>query len=70
MSENGKKILSDLPKDINVITSVKTFEKNCDDSDLLRMLEIDKRATDIYTLAYARDSVANLDYTMRIQTNS
>lgn len=69
MSENGKKILSDLPKDVNVITSVKTFEKNCDDSDLLRMLEIDKRATDIYTLAYARDSVANLDYTMRIQTN-
>ena len=69
MSENGKKILSDLPKDINVITSVKNFEKNCDDSDLLRMLEIDKRATDIYTLAYAKDSVANLDYTMRIQTN-
>ena len=69
MSENGKKILSDLPKDINVITSVKAFEKNCDDSDLLRMLEIDKRATDIYTLAYAKDSVANLDYTMRIQTN-
>ena len=70
MSENGKKILSDLPKDVNVITSVKTFEKNCDDSDLLRMLEIDKRATDIYTLAYSKNSVANLDYTMRIQTNS
>lgn len=70
MSENGKKILSDISKDINVITSVKAFEKICDDSDLLRMLEIDKKATDIYTLAYAKDSVANLDYTMRIQTNS
>ena len=70
MSENGKKILSDLPKDVNVITSVKTFEKNCDDSDFLRMLEIDKKATDIYTLAYSKNSVANLDYTMRIQTNS
>lgn len=69
MSENGKKILSDLPKDVNVITSVKTFEKNCDDSDLLRMLEIDKKATDIYTLAYSKNSVANLDYTTRIQTN-
>ena len=69
MSENGKKILSDLPKDVNVITSVKTFEKNCDDSDFLRMLEIDKKATDIYTLAYSKNSVANLDYTMRIQTN-
>lgn len=69
MSENGKKILSNISKDINVITSVKAFEKTCDDSDLLRMLEIDKRATDIYTLAYAKDSVANLDYTTRIQTN-
>lgn len=70
MSENGKKILSDISKDINVITSVKAFEKICDDSDLLRMLEIDKKATDIYTLAYSKNSVANLDYTMRIQTNS
>lgn len=69
MSENGKKILSSLAKDINVITSVKTFEKNCNNSDLLRMLEIDKKATDIYTLAYVKDSVANLDYTTRIQTN-
>lgn len=69
MSENGKKILSNISKDINVITSVKAFEKTCDDSDLLRMLEIDKKATDIYTLAYVKDSVANLDYTTRIQTN-
>lgn len=70
MSENGKKILSDISKDINVITSVKAFERTCDDSDLLRMLEIDKKATDIYTLAYSKNSVANLDYTTRIQTNS
>ena len=69
MNENGKKILSDISKDINVITSVKAFEKTCDDSDLLRMLEIDKKATDIYTLAYVKDSIANLDYTTRIQTN-
>lgn len=69
MSENGKKMLSDISKDINVITSVKAFEKTCDDSDLLRMLEIDKKATDIYTLAYSKNSVANLDYTTRIQTN-
>lgn len=69
MNENGKKILSDISKDINVITSVKAFERTCDDSDLLRMLEIDKKATDIYTLAYVKDSIANLDYTTRIQTN-
>lgn len=69
MSENGKKILSEISKDVNVVTSVKSFEKSCDDSDLLRMLEIDKMATDVYTLAYANGSVANLDYTMRVQTN-
>ena len=62
MSENGKKILSDLPKDVNVITSGKTFEKNCDDSDFLRMLEIDKKATDIYTLAYAKESVVKSNF--------
>ena len=45
------------------------YLKTCDDYDLLRMLEIDKKATDIYTLAYVKDSVANLDYTTRIQTN-
>ena len=67
MSENGKKALSDFSKDVDVITSVKTFEKNCNNPELLRMLEIDKRATDIYTLAYTKGSVANLDYTMRIQ---
>ena len=67
MSENGKKALSDFSKDAEVITSVKTFEKSCNNPELLRMLEIDKRATDIYTLAYAKGSVANLDYTMRIQ---
>ena len=67
MSENGKKALSDFSKDTEVITSVKTFEKSCNNPELLRMLEIDKRATDIYTLAYAKGSVANLDYTMRIQ---
>ena len=68
MSEFGKKILSEISKDVNVVTSVKSFEKSCDDSDLLRMLEIDKMATDVYTLAYANGSVANLDYTMRVQS--
>ena len=70
MSEFGKMVLSGLSKDVNVVTSVKGFERNCGDSDLLRMLEIDKMATDVYTLAYTKGSVANLDYTMRVQSGS
>ena len=29
-----------------------------------RLLEIDKLATDIYTIPYTKNSTANLDYTM------
>lgn len=68
MNENGKKILSSLNNNANVITSVKSFENSCTDSNLLRMLEIDKFATDVYTLAYQSDSKANLDYTTRLIT--
>ena len=68
MNENGKKILSSLSSNANVITSVKSFENSCTDSNLLRMLEIDKFATDVYTLAYQSDSKANLDYTTRLIT--
>lgn len=69
MNENGKKIISSLDNTINVITSVKNFENECTDSNLCRMLEIDKLATDIYTLAYGSNSKANLDYTTRLLTN-
>lgn len=68
MNENGKKILSSLNNNANVITSVKSFENSCTNSNLLRMLEIDKFATDVYTLAYQSDSKANLDYTTRLIT--
>jgi len=43
--------------------SVKQFENTCNSKELLRMLEIDKFATDIYTLAYTQDSKSKLDYT-------
>ena len=59
-NEKGKELLSNIP---NCITSVKQFENSCASKKLLRMLEIDKLATDIYTLAYAQDSKSNLDYT-------
>lgn len=61
----GKKLLSSIP---NCITSVKPFENTCTSNELLRLLEIDKLATDIYTLAYTQSSKSNLDYTMPLVT--
>ena len=62
-NENGQKLLSEISKKNNVITSVKNFEKSNKNTKLKRMLEIDKYATDIYTLGYANNSIAKLDYT-------
>lgn len=68
MTDNGKKLLPIISQSCKVITSVKDFESKCKDSNLLRLLDIDKRATNIYTLAYSSDSRANLDYTTKIIT--
>lgn len=68
MNNNGKKVLSAISKSANVITSVKDFESKCNNKDLIRMLEIDKQATNIYTLAYKNNSQSNLDYTTKIIT--
>lgn len=64
-SQKGKELLSSIP---NCITSVKPFENSCTSNKLLRLLEIDKLATDIYTLAYTKDSKSNLDYTTPLIT--
>ncbi len=61
-SENGQKLLSEISRKNNVITSVKNFEKNNKNTKLKRLLEIDKYATDIYTLGYSNNSISNLDY--------
>lgn len=67
VNTKGKKLLSDISKlTPNLITSLKAFENRCTDKNLLRMLEIDKLSTDIYTLAYLSDSKSNLDYTTKI----
>ncbi len=68
MTDNGKKLLPIISQSCKVITSVKDFESKCKDSNLLRLLDIDKRATNIYTLAYSSDSRSNLDYTTKIIT--
>ncbi len=67
INQKGKELLSPISKQTqNLITSVKPFENKCKDKNLLRMLEIDKLATDIYTLAYTKNSKSNLDYTNKI----
>ncbi len=60
---NGQKLLSKISNKAKVITSVKDFENNNKNVKLKRLLEIDKFATDIYTLGYSNNSMANLDYT-------
>ena len=62
-SENGKMLLSQINSKAKVITSFKKFEKTNKNRKIKRMLEIDKRATDIYTLGYKKESKAGLDYT-------
>ena len=62
-SENGKMLLSQINSKAKVITSFKKFEKTNKNRKIKRMLELDKKATDIYTLGYKKESKAGLDYT-------
>ena len=69
-NDKGKELISEIsyknPK-INMITSVSKYigevSKKINKRQLLEMLNIDILATDIYTLGYAKESKANLDYT-------
>lgn len=61
-TKRGKELLNEMPSN-KLITSLKKYEKNTLDRISRRMLEIDKRATDIYTIPYNSNSVACLDYT-------
>ena len=62
----GKKLLSEINSRAKVITSVKKFEDQNKNLKLERLLEIDKMATNIYTLPYPKNSMSNLDYTKGI----
>jgi len=68
---NGKKLLSAIahtnPK-LPIVTSVKKFIDNSTNKNLKAMLETDILATNIYTLGFAKESQANLDYTKKIIT--
>lgn len=65
-NEKGKLLLSGISQNnskMPVITSVKRFLDKNTNKTYKRMLDIDIFATDIYTLGYKYDSMANLDYT-------
>ena len=53
-------------KETNIITSLKKFESTNEDKALNRMMEIDKLATDIYTIKQRSGYIGGLDYTMPI----
>lgn len=69
MNEKGKALISKIkianPK-LEIITSVKKFMDSNKDKVTKQLLDIDIRATDIYTLAYQTTSLANMDYTNSI----
>ena len=71
LNGNGKKLLSDIaisnPK-LPIITSVKRFMDTNSNKTLHTMLQKDIFATNVYTLGYEYDSVANLDYTHKLVT--
>lgn len=65
----GKQLISEIVKinpKINLITSVKKYMDNPSSKSLKEMIEIDIRATNIYTLGYEMDSWSNLDYTSKL----
>ena len=70
-SPKCKELISEIynanPK-ITLITSVKNFFDSSNNKTYKHMLSKDILATNIYTLAYKNNSVANLDYTKRIVT--
>ena len=65
MTTNGKGLLSRINSEAKLITSLKKFED--DNKDYIKYLEIDKNATNIYTLAYTNNSKGNMDYTEKIE---
>ena len=70
-SQKGKVLISEIYKanpKIALITSVKNFFDSSNNKTYKHMLNKDVLATNIYTLAYKNDSVANLDYTKKIVT--
>lgn len=71
-NKKGKLLLSGIAQNnpkMEVITSVKRFLDNNTNKTYKRMLDIDIFATNVYTLGYKGDSMANLDFTKNMIIN-
>ena len=70
VSNAGKELLSEFAsvRKLNLITSVKDFLDKNTNRILRNMLEKDIYASNIYTLAYKKNSTANLDFTQKLIT--
>lgn len=68
-NKHGKRIISAIaaanPK-LKIIVSVKKFMENSNDNTLRNMISKDIFATNVYTLGYKNEPVANLDYTHKV----
>ena len=64
-NENGKKLVSEISKNnpnLQIVTSVKKFIDNNSDSNLEVLINKDIFATDVYSIGFSNNSVANLDF--------
>ena len=70
-NEKGKEMISQISKAnqrAKIVTSVKKFaDDNNINKNLKLMMSKDIEATNVYTLAYARDSWSNLDFTKKVK---
>ena len=68
-NKHGKKIISAIAKQnprVHVVISVKKFIETTLDYRLSNMISKDILATNIYTLGYKNEPIANLDYTQKV----
>ena len=64
-NDNGKKLISEIAikhPELKIITSVKKFIDTNSDKDLQVLFDKDVLATDVYSLAFENNSLANLDF--------
>ena len=64
-NDNGKKLISEIATkhpELKIITSVKKFIDTNSDKDLQVLFDKDVLATDVYSLAFENNSLANLDF--------
>lgn len=68
-NKHGKRIISAIaaanPK-LKIIVSVKKFMENSNDNVLRNMISKDIFASNVYTLGYKKNPIANLDYTHKV----